>query len=161
MASSRGPLPADPTEDERELLISVAARLNRMSTILLSSLEVPLTFRQYRTLTRVVGGATSPSQLAAIGNLSLPTVSENIDVLVRRGLMRTTQSTADRRAVVLHVTDAGQRAAEAGSKAIGDFAEALLSPLSPESRQELRASLQQVYDSATSYLHDLLGRAER
>lgn len=63
-----------------------------MNTILLSSLEVPLTFRQYRTLTRVAGGCTSPSQLAAIGNLSLPMVSENVEILVRRGLMTTSQT---------------------------------------------------------------------
>jgi hypothetical protein len=55
-----------------------------MNAILLSSLEVPLTFRQCRTLTRVAGGRTSPSQLAAIGNLLLPTVSENVEILVRR-----------------------------------------------------------------------------
>ena len=60
--------------------------------ILLSSLEVPLTFRQYRTLTRVACGCASPSQLAAIGNLSLPMVSENVEILVRRGLMTTSQT---------------------------------------------------------------------
>lgn len=126
-----------------------------MSTILLSSLEVPLTFRQYRTLTRVASGCTSPSQLAAIGILSLPTVSENVEILVRRGLMTTSQSASDRRVVVLQVTEEGLRAAKAGTT------EALPSRLSPERRRDLSDSLRVIYDAATDYLEDFLQRGAR
>ena len=61
----------DTKTEEGELLLSVAVRLNRTESMILSKLDIPLTFRQYRTLTRVAGGCTSPSQLAAISNLSL------------------------------------------------------------------------------------------
>jgi DNA-binding MarR family transcriptional regulator len=144
-------LPADRIEDDYELLVSVAARLNRTSAMLLASLPVPLTFRQYRTLSRVIGGYTSLGQLAKRGNLSLPTVSENVDGLVKRGLMTTTQSESDRRAIVLQVTDAGREAAAAGQAAMSDLVGALLSELEPDRRADLQASLQVVYESATRY----------
>jgi DNA-binding MarR family transcriptional regulator len=129
---------------------------------LLASLDVPLTFRQYRTLTRVIGGYTSLSQLAKRGNLSLPTVSENVDGLVKRGLMRTQQSETDRRAIVLNVTDAGRHAAEAGQRALGDLVSSLLMDFSPDRRAQLQESLQAVYDSATIYFSEnLAGRGIR
>lgn len=155
-------LPADEIADDHELLISVAARLNRTSAVLLSSLDVPLTFRQYRTLARVIGGYTSLRQLAARGNLSLPAVSENVDGLVKRGLMETTQSTADRRAIVLHVTDAGRAAADAARAAIDDLVGFLLTGVDSARRAELQEALQEIYAAATVYFtNNLIGRPER
>ncbi|NYE19270.1 MarR family winged helix-turn-helix transcriptional regulator [Microbacterium immunditiarum] len=144
-------LAADRIEEDHELLISVAARLNRTSQMLLASLPVPLTFRQYRTLSRVIGGYTSLSQLAKRGNLSLPTVSENVDGLVKRGLMTTTASESDRRAIVLHATDAGREAAAAGQAVLKEFTKALLAELAPDRRADLQDSLRVVYEAATTY----------
>lgn len=146
--------------EEGELLLSVAVRLNRTESIILSKLDIPLTFRQYRTLTRVAAGCTSPSQLAAVSNLSLPAISENVDALVRRGLMTSTASTTDRRAVVLDVTEAGRRAAEDGRRAIGSFTEALLAGMPARRRAALDLSLREIYDTATEYLLELVGSAE-
>jgi len=139
------------SDEGAELLVSVAARLNRISALLLSWLDVPLTFRQYRTLSRISGGYTSLSQLAQRGNLSLPTVSENVDGLVRRGLIATAKSAADRRAIVLSITDAGRDAAVAGQQAIDGFVGSLLAELSAAERQELQRLLGIIYDSATNY----------
>lgn len=150
------PLPPDRIDDDLELLVSVAARLNRTSAMLLSSLEVPLTFRQYRTLTRVAGGYTSLRQLASRGNLSLPTVSENVDGLVKRGLMTTTPSEADRRAIILHVTDDGRAAANAGRRVIMDLVGSLLADFSLERRAALQTSLQDIYESTTIYFNSHL-----
>ncbi len=147
-------LPADQIAEEYELLVSVAARLNRTSAVLLSALPVPLTFRQYRTLSRVAGGYTSLSQLAKRGNLSLPTVSENVDGLVRRGLMVTRQSETDRRAIVLEVTDAGREATEAGRLVLKDLIETLLSGVDADARDDLQQALHVIYESATTYFNE-------
>jgi DNA-binding MarR family transcriptional regulator len=45
-----------------------------------------LTYRQHRILVRVSEGHTSLAAIAALGNLTLPTVPESVDGLVRRGL---------------------------------------------------------------------------
>ncbi|BDZ45053.1 MarR family winged helix-turn-helix transcriptional regulator [Naasia aerilata] len=107
--------------DILELLLAVPARLSRLHNAILGSLDPRLTFRQYRTLSRIAEGFTSLSQLAARGNLTLPTVSENVDGLVRRGLMTTTPSPQDRRAVVLGITDAGRAAVASADAALQDF----------------------------------------
>lgn len=139
-------MPAD-----NELLVLVAARLRRLNSIVLAELEIPLTFRQYRTLSRVARGITSPSQLATVANLTLPTVSETVDGLVRRQLMITTPSVVDRRARILQLTELGATAAAAGDLALNDVAEAMTESLNPEMRAAFNASLRAVYESATRY----------
>ena len=143
--------------DDVDVLVTVAARLNRVSAILLSGLEVPLTFRQYRTLTRVTSGLNTLRQLASRANLSIPTVSENIDGLVKRGLMETRPSEVDRRAITLHITPAGAAAAEAATLRLHDFVEFTLAGFTPDRRGELTQALQAVYDAATHFITDELG----
>jgi len=147
-------LPADQIAEDQELLISVAARLHRTSAVLLAALPVPLTFRQYRTLTRVAGGYSSLGQLAKRGNLSLPTVSENVDGLVKRGLMATRPSDTDRRAIVLEVTDAGLEAADAGRVVLKDLLETLLGAVDAGVRDDLQQALHVIYESATMYFNE-------
>ena len=140
-----------------EVLVSVAARLNRVSAMVLSSLEVPLTFRQYRTLTRVMSGLSTLRQLAGRANLSIPTVSENVDGLVKRGLMETRASEVDRRAITLHITPAGVAATAAATARLHQFVEYTLAGFDTDGRRELTIALQAVYDAATSFIVDELG----
>lgn len=141
---------------DQELLVTVAARLRRLNTIVLGNLDVPLTFRQYRTLARVLGGYTSLGQLTVRANLTLPTVSETVDGLVRRGLMETRQSDVDRRAIVLSVTESGAAAAAAGDVALREVIETLTQELSDDKRAELTDSLRVLYAAATRYFTDHL-----
>ena len=137
--------------DDIEQLVSVSARINRTSAVLLSSLDVPLTFRQYRTLTRVMSGFSTLRQLAIRGNLSIPSVSENIDGLVKRGLMETRPSREDRRAITLHITPAGEAAVAAGERVLHDFIESLIAGFTPKQRGDLSELLAGIYDAATDY----------
>lgn len=145
-------------DDDLELVVGVSARISRISTIVLSTLDAPLTFRQYRTLSRVLDGRDRLQQLARLANLSMPTVSETVDGLVRRGLMRTTRSATDGRAIVLHVTDEGAEAARAGGLALMEFVGSLVADLAPEDREHLRRTLGHVFDAATDYFAERLGR---
>lgn len=134
-----------------DLLTGVPARLSRLHSAILGSLNPRLTFRQYRTLSRVADGYTSMSQLAARGNLSLPTVSENVDGLVRRGLMTTTPSAQDRRAVVLGITEAGRAAVASADEALRDFIGYLLKEISPDELEVTVDTLGLIYERATIY----------
>lgn len=138
-------------QETEDLLVAVPARLNRLHQSILGSLKPRLTFRQYRTLSRVAGGYTSMSQLAARGNLSLPTVSENVDGLVRRGLLSTNPSALDRRAVVLRITDDGLAAVQAAEKALAEVTSYLAADIPEADLPVVKAALQSLYDRATVY----------
>ena len=134
-----------------ELLVGVAARLTRLHSQVLAELEAPLTFRQYRTLFRVRGGAKSLTELASYGNLAVPTVSEGVEGLVRRGLLSRAPSPADRRAVILQITPEGLAAADAGDEALQEVADVLIGSVSSEGRALLTETLESIYEAATSY----------
>jgi len=138
-------------QETQDLIVAVPARLNRLHQSILGSLEPRLTFRQYRTLSRVASGYTSLSQLAAKGNLSLPTVSENVDGLVRRGLLSTSQSDRDRRAIVLGITDQGLAAVRAADKALQDLVTYLVADIPESELPVVKNALQSLYDRATVY----------
>ncbi|WP_346232167.1 MarR family winged helix-turn-helix transcriptional regulator [Parafrigoribacterium mesophilum] len=143
-------------ERDHELLVVVAARLRRLNMIVLGHLEVSLTFGQYRTLGRIVGGCASLGELSAQAGVTLPTVSETVNGLVRRGLIETRQSEADRRSVVLYATEAGTAAVAAGDSALREVIGALTGKLTYAQRTALADSLQVIYDAATEYLTDRL-----
>lgn len=136
-------------EDLGVLLVSVSARLNRLYGRALAQLEISLTFRQHRMLRRVAEGHTSMAALAAFSNLTLPTVSESVDGLVRRGLLDRQGNPQDRRQIVLGVTRSGREAKAAGDAALETVNERLLRAVSDEHRPVLHESLAAIYDAAT------------
>ncbi|MBC6461052.1 MarR family winged helix-turn-helix transcriptional regulator [Actinomadura sp. HBU206391] len=133
------------------MLIVVAARFSRLNNKVLSQLEIPLTYRQHRLLVRVSEGHTSLAALAAFGNLTLPTVSESVDGLVRRGLLTRGENPDDRRQRHLELTPLGHSAGVAGQLALGRVTEDLLRVLPEESRHQLHQSLSTIYEAATTY----------
>jgi MarR family transcriptional regulator, organic hydroperoxide resistance regulator len=143
---------------DQELLVVVAARLRRLNMIVLGALDASLTFGQYRTLGRIAGGASSLSELTAQAGVTLPTMSETVNGLVRRGLLETRQNESDHRSVVLYVTEAGVAAAAAGDAALRETIGTLTGELSNDQRAALADSLQIVYDAATEYLTDHLAQ---
>jgi DNA-binding MarR family transcriptional regulator len=146
-------------QETQDLIVAVPARLNRLHQAILGGLEQRLTFRQYRTLSRVASGHTSLSQLAARGNLSLPTVSENVDGLVRKGLLSTSQSELDRRAIVLGITDQGLAALRAADKALQDLVKYLVADIPDSDLPVVKSALQSLYDRATVYFRT--GKVDR
>ena len=142
---------------DQELLVVMAARLRRLNMVVLGNLEISLTFRQYRTLGRVAGGCTSLTQLTSQAGVTLPTASETVNGLVRRGLMETRQDRGDRRALVLGITAAGASALAAADSALREVADALTRDFSGQKRAELTDSLRVLYEAATTYFTEHLG----
>ncbi|GAA0935046.1 MarR family winged helix-turn-helix transcriptional regulator [Pseudonocardia zijingensis] len=129
---------------DAELLSVTASRLVRLQTEVLENLEIPLTYRQERTLTRVQQGYTSVISLARLANLTLPTVSETVSVLVRRGLISRQEDPKDRRLSLLELTPLGVKALAAARTALEEAMGGLFDGLDDRARREFLASLEHI-----------------
>jgi DNA-binding MarR family transcriptional regulator len=67
-----------------------------------------LTPAQYHILRNIDRGANSISDLADCERVSLPAISRHVDDLVKQGLVKRTRDSADRRAIILALTEKGQ-----------------------------------------------------
>jgi DNA-binding MarR family transcriptional regulator len=146
---SPGPSGERGDDDLGVLLVSVSARLTRLYGRVLGRLDTPLTFRQHRMLRRVSEGHTSMAALAAFGNLTVPTVSESVEVLVRRGLMKRQENPQNRRSLLLSLTPDGLAAKEAADTALARVGHRLLHAVPEERQQLLHESLVAIFDAAT------------
>jgi DNA-binding MarR family transcriptional regulator len=69
--------------------------------------DVDLTVQQFHVLGHIRQGMTSVSDLAAVRRISRPAISQAVDGLVQKGLVRRGQSANDRRYVPLELTPGG------------------------------------------------------
>jgi DNA-binding MarR family transcriptional regulator len=67
-----------------------------------------ITVEQFHVLRYVRGGMESMSELASAKNISLPAISQAVDVLVQKGLVKRSHSKEDRRHVQLSLTHEGE-----------------------------------------------------
>ncbi|MGP4020559.1 MarR family winged helix-turn-helix transcriptional regulator [Saccharopolyspora sp. 5N708] len=141
------------SDDEREdldvLLVSISARLTRLYGQVLGQLATPLTFRQHRMLRRIDQGHSAMAALAAFGNLTVPTVSESVEVLVRRGLLNRQENPRSRRSLLLSLTPEGRSAKEAADAALAEVGQRLLQAVPEERQAILHESLTSIYEAAT------------
>jgi len=102
------PEPAIPATPAPNDAVRTVVRIAR----LLEHACTELTLPQYRLLAMVARGDHRVSHLAGRLALSKPTVTAVVEGLVERGLLARSEVAADRRAVQLTLTDAGQTALE-------------------------------------------------
>ncbi|MQA87475.1 MAG: winged helix DNA-binding protein [Streptosporangiales bacterium] len=138
--------------DPARILFELAPRLTRLENAVLGDMEPPLTWRQYRMLVRVSHGYTSLTALGKTATISLAAVSECVDRLVERGLLRREKDPADRRATLLTVTDRGRRALREAEGLLGELSGDVLGELGPQDRARLAAVLRSVEDRVRSRL---------
>jgi len=136
---------------DAELLSVTASRLVRLQNEVLDSLEIPLTYRQERTLSRVKQGYTSVISLARLANLTLPTVSETVSVLVRRGLLSRREDPKDRRLTLLELTPLGDKALTAARDALEEAMGGLFDGLDERERREFLDSLEKIRQNARKW----------
>jgi len=135
-----------------ELLVALGARLARLEANVLGSLHVALTYSQYRILGRVSEGHHAPQVLASFASLTMPTVSEQLSGLVRRGLLTRSESPTDRRAMLVHITPEGRRAFQAGREALRAAAFQTLVDIEDDSaRALLYEQLLDIHDRAEAF----------
>lgn len=71
--------------------------------------QFDISVEQFHVLRYVRRGIGSISELAAARNISRPAISQAVDALVNKGLIKRVQNKQDRRYVELTLTDAGGR----------------------------------------------------
>jgi DNA-binding MarR family transcriptional regulator len=144
--------PAD--EPLGEMMLTFAGRLTRLQTEILARLDVPLTIRQYRILSRVHAGHTSLMALCRLAHRNPPTMSESVNKLVRQGLLTRETRATDRRTMVLALTDAGQQAREAARVALEKFGFELTAGVDERIKADLLAVLRRLYADTEDLLTD-------
>jgi DNA-binding MarR family transcriptional regulator len=146
MMSGSDPQPN--SAETTDLVFRVATRVNRLQTQVLGNLDIPLTHRQHRLLIRIGEGYNSAVALCAFGNLSMPTVSESLTVLVRRALVTRSESPLDRRISLVELTESGRTASKAAQVVLAQTSDQLLDGLSPSVRAQLMDLLGRIFDEA-------------
>jgi DNA-binding MarR family transcriptional regulator len=137
-------------------LFELAPRLTRLENAVLRDVTPPLTFRQYRILQRVAQGRTTLTALGRLATISLPAVSESVEGLVRKGLLRRRVDADDRRAVNLQLTKSGQRALDTAERLLVEAAQRLLDGVPVRRRVALEADVRRITERVTRALLDEL-----
>ncbi|TDD26840.1 MarR family transcriptional regulator [Actinomadura sp. KC06] len=101
---------------------------------------------EYDTLHALAGrhGSAAPSQLAADLGMAPNSITGRLDALERRGFVRRSPSAADRRRVVVELTDAGRAAWLGAMDRVGHEEYRLLGTLSADERRALSDLLRRV-----------------
>ncbi len=103
--------------------------------------EKMLTQTQFRTLGHLFRGCRLPSELARELDLTPATISEVVDILVRRGLVKRIDEPGDRRKTPLEVTEEGINLYRLAVKRALLSIEKLVQQLSLEDQEKLYTSL--------------------
>jgi DNA-binding MarR family transcriptional regulator len=140
-------------------LLELAPRLTRLENSVLGDVDPPLTFRQYRLLERISQGHTTITALGRLATITLPAVSESVEVLVRKGLLSRGPSERDRRESHLAVTDVGARALADARTALDALAATVLTGVNPRRRATLARDARAVNVRVTEELNAVRDRA--
>lgn len=96
-----------------------------------------LTLAQYYLLAQLRDDAVLPvSQLAVGAGIAPPTATRLVDSLERAGLLERTRSEADRRSVLVSLTNLGRRALEAKERELIARRMTIYKRLKPEERRQ-------------------------
>jgi DNA-binding MarR family transcriptional regulator len=141
------PEPADPAGDEAlsEALTAVARQLREKSAETLAPWDItPAHLRALRTLAR--HGTMRLSELSDRLQIAPRTATEVVDALQARGLVRRRADPADRRAVLVEVTERGADMLAEIRAARGTEAGRIFGRLGPADRAELARILGKLRD---------------
>ncbi|MFE1384473.1 MarR family winged helix-turn-helix transcriptional regulator [Streptomyces sp. NPDC058740] len=111
-----------------------------------SLVDFDLERHEFDTLHKLAGrgGSAAPSELAQDLDLAPASVTGRLDALEKRGLVHRTQSTTDRRRVVVALTPTGRQTWLGAMDVLGHEEYRLLGVLSPEERTQLNDLLRRI-----------------
>ena len=102
---------------------------------------------QWATLRRIARGPCTMSELARYKEVSLPTMSRSVEMLVRRGWVERCIDGADRRQTIVQLTASGRRVLADCRRRAEQLLDDKLEPLSLEQRDQLASSLEIVREA--------------
>jgi DNA-binding MarR family transcriptional regulator len=141
-----------PGVDPGHALFELAPRLTRLENTVLRAVDPPLTFRQYRLLERIAGGYTTVTALGRVATITLPAISESVDVLVRKDLLARRANQQDRRESHLSLTASGWSALDQATELLQQTAEQILAGVPARRRSTLAKDISRVTDEVTAAL---------
>ncbi|MFF9912115.1 MarR family winged helix-turn-helix transcriptional regulator [Streptomyces sp. NPDC013457] len=111
-----------------------------------SLVDFELERHEFDTLHKLAGrgGTAAPSELAQDLDLAPASVTGRLDALEKRGFVRRTQSTTDRRRVVVQLTDSGRETWLGAMDVLGHEEERLLGVLDERERALLNDMLRRI-----------------
>uniref|UniRef100_A0AAU2VPN2 MarR family transcriptional regulator n=1 Tax=Streptomyces sp. NBC_00008 TaxID=2903610 RepID=A0AAU2VPN2_9ACTN len=111
-----------------------------------SLVDFDLDRQEFDTLHKLAGrgGTAAPSDLAADLDLAPASVTGRLDALERRGFVRRTPSTTDRRRVDVELTDRGRSTWLGAMDVLGNEEERLLGVLGKSERRLLNSMLRRI-----------------
>ncbi len=101
-----------------------------------------ISVEQFHILRHIRKGLTSVSELAEVKQISRSAVSQAVDVLVERGLVRRRQNARDRRNIPLELTDSGSQLLNAISDKNRLWMKQQMTALSAQELEALTSGLQ-------------------
>lgn len=150
MTSDAEPPATDPWLTE---LFHLAPRIIRVTDAALRGLSPPLTYRQFRLLQRISQGHTTLTQIGRVATLSLPSISEALDVLAGKQLIDRRQDGDDRRSSRLLLTPLGRSLLEDGNSVLAELSDELLEGVDDDDRRLVRDVLGVVGERVAKRLH--------
>ncbi len=145
-----------------ETLLRLGMRMYRLEVETLESVSVPLSVRQFRILDRVDRQITSMTQLAALAQRQLPTISRSVDSLVRQGLLLRQPSTTDRRVTALELTPEGKEILDEARRSLAQLATWVGEVFDLElDAAQLAATVDRLYAATQGQLHPERGTTGR
>jgi DNA-binding MarR family transcriptional regulator len=138
-------MPDSPARDRardtaRDLLAVVPAVMHAVAVELRAAGELPVP-AHFPLLTLLARGPTTVSALAQLRGVSLPTMSNSVSALIKRGWVRRTPSPDDRRVIIVEVTPSGRATVERVGRAAERRLARMLTPLDRTSARRLQAGL--------------------
>jgi DNA-binding MarR family transcriptional regulator len=94
-----------------------------------------LSMAQYHLLEPLADAPSTNRDLAASADVSSPTATRMIDVLIARGVVTRVEDPTDRRAVLISLTPAGRRALEAKMAEYDGMRRKMAATLDPDERR--------------------------
>ncbi|GAB4471402.1 MAG: hypothetical protein Kow0088_05090 [Anaerolineales bacterium] len=110
----------------------------------IASEEFDVTVEQFHILRHIRLGRASVSELAKQKRISRPAVSQIVDTLVQRGLVRRKVNPQDRRQVFLELTESGDALLDAISLKTRLWTMRLFAPLNPTEVYQIIQSLERL-----------------
>ena len=110
---------------------------------------------QYYTLNSISSNGISMSDLSSTIGVDNSTLTRNINILIKRSLVKKNRSKEDRREFIVILSSKGEKVVNKLDNQMESLINTLISDINPESRQEFIDTIEQLNWKISGYIHEL------
>ena len=110
---------------------------------------------QYYTLNSISSNGISMSNLSSTIGVDNSTLTRNINILMKRSLVKKDRSKDDRREFIVILSSKGEKVVNKLDNQMESLINTLISDINPESRQEFIDTIEQLNWKISGYIHEL------